>query len=63
MADVRQTYPFDSVKTEYQRMSLERNTAVRYPKIEWFNRKSYRGKLPALFSDHLICANARILSL
>ena len=43
----RQTYPFDSVKTEYQRKRLDRNTTVKYPKVEWFNRKSYRGKLPA----------------
>lgn len=53
-----QTYPFDSVKTEYQRMCLERNTSVKYPKIEWFNRKSYRGRFPAPLSIHTICANA-----
>ena len=47
MADLYQTYPFDSVKTEYQRKCLESHTAVKYPKIEWFKRKSYRGKLPA----------------
>ena len=53
----RQTYPFDSVKTEYQRKCLERNTAVKYPKIAWFNRKSYRGKLPPPVDIHTVCAN------
>ena len=58
----RQTYPFDSVKTEYQRKCLERNTLVEYPKLEWFNRKFYRGKLPVTISIEIVCANAWILS-
>ncbi len=58
----RQTYPFDSVKTEYQRKCLERNTAVKYPKVEWFNRKSYRGKLLTIIGIQMVCANVWVLS-
>lgn len=51
----RQTYPFDSVKTEYQRKCLEGKTALKYSKIQWFNRKSYRGKLAAPIRKEIIC--------
>ena len=51
------------MKTAYQRKRLvNNNTTVKYPKIEWFNRKSYRGKSPVSLRISTVCANALYLS-
>ena len=59
------TYPFDSVKTAYQRKCLERNTVVKYPKIQWFDRKSYRGELsdPVGIQNYVLTHGFRLQAL